>query len=862
MQIDTSRTRPRIVAVLGPTNTGKTHLAMERMLGHASGMIGFPLRLLARENYDRAVVLKGRGQVALITGEEKIIPPGARYFLCTAESMPLDRETAFLGLDEIQMCADPDRGHIFTERLLGARGRDETMFLGAETIKPLIRRLVPEAEFDTRPRLSTLRYTGERKTGRLKPRTAVVAFSASEVYGLAELVRRQRGGAAVVLGALSPRTRNAQVAMYQDGEVDYLVATDAIGMGLNMDVDHVAFAGTSKFDGRARRPLTAAELAQTAGRAGRHMNDGTFGTTANIGPLDADTVARIENHHFEPLKFLYWRNPDLDFSSLAALQRSLTVPPRTPGLIKAREAGDEQALRHLARDPEIAARAATPAGLRLLWDVCRIPDFGKVMSDAHCRLLGAIHGHLAGPGGRLPKDWLAAQVTRLERTDGGIETLAARIAAIRTWTYVSHHPDWLDDAPGWQERTRAIEDKLSDALHRGLTQRFVDKRAAILVSRIKDRDQLLAAVDGSGEVIVEGHSVGRLEGFRFVADEEAGGLGDGAAAKAVSGAAERALRGEIASRLKILEADADEKFELTPDESGWPRRIAWRGAVVARLAAGPSLLKPAVEPLFTEFLDPPGRGRLQRRLRAWLDGHVADLMEPLPAALEAGVSAPVRGIVFQLAENLGSVGRDAVAPQIGALGKAGRKELRVLGVRLGRHRVFMPALLKAPAVAMRGLLWVVAQGSDAGSGAPPPSPPPSWGRVSLPMAPNAPDSPEGFYQAMGYVPFGALAVRADIAERIASKAWALGRKGAFELAGEAGPELMSLAGCGAADMAAILEGLGYRGRKDKGGVTRFRLASQPKPKKQEARRAEGPTGKQQDSPFAKLGGLTAAPPGK
>ena len=856
MQIDTSKTRSRIVAVLGPTNTGKTHLAMERMLGHASGMIGFPLRLLARENYDRAVVLKGRGQVALITGEEKIIPPGARYFLCTAESMPLDRETAFLGIDEIQMCADPDRGHIFTERLLSARGRDETMFLGSDVIKPLVRRLVPEAEFDTRPRLSTLGYTGERRMARLKPRTAVVAFSASEVYGLAELVRRRRGGAAVVLGALSPRTRNAQVAMYQEGEVDYLVATDAIGMGLNMDVDHVAFAGTRKFDGRVRRPLTAPELAQTAGRAGRHMNDGTFGTTANIGPLDADTVARIENHHFEPLKFLYWRNPNLDFSSLAALQRSLTVAPRTPGLIKAREADDEQALRHLAQDPEIAGRAGTSTGLRLLWDVCRIPDFGKVMSDAHCRLLGVIHGHLAGPRGRLPKDWLAGQVTRLERTDGGIETLAARIAAIRTWTYVSHHADWLDDAPGWQDRTRAIEDKLSDALHRGLTQRFVDKRAAILVSRVKDRDELLAAVNGDGEVTVEGHFIGRLEGFRFVPDEEArggsGGLGDGAAAKAVSGAAARALRGEIASRLKTLEADADEKFELVADDDGipgdWPRRIAWRGVAVARLAAGPSLLKPAVEPLFGDLLEAPGRDRLQRRLRAWLDGHVSRVMGPLLAALEADAPAPVRGIVFQLAENLGSIGRDAVAPQIEALGKAGRKDLRVLGVRLGRHRVFMPALVKAPAVAMRGLLWVVARGP----GAPPPPPPPPRGRVSLPVADNAPD---GFHEAMGYMPFGRLAVRADIAERIASKAWALGRKGAFE----ATPELLSLAGCGAGDMAAILKGLGYRGRKDKGGVTRFRLASNKRAKgTQEARRAVGPTGKQQDSPFAKLGGLTAA----
>ena len=591
MQIDTSRRRSRIVAVLGPTNTGKTHLAMERMLGHRSGMIGFPLRLLARENYDRAVAIKGKGQVALITGEEKIVPKGAKYFLCTAESMPLDRETAYLGIDEVQMAADPDRGHVFTERLLGARGTEETMFMGSDTIRPLLRQLVPEAEFITRPRMSTLSYAGECKTARLKPRTAVVAFSASEVYGLAELVRRQRGGAAVVLGALSPRTRNAQVAMYQSGEVDYLVATDAIGMGLNMDVGHVAFAAKAKFDGRTHRPLTAAELAQTAGRAGRHMNDGTFGTTGAHGPLDADLVARIENHHFEPLKFLCWRNPDLDFSSLDALGRSLAQPPRTPGLMKARPADDELVLGLLAREPGVAARATTPDGVRRLWDVCRIPDFGKVMSDAHARLLGSIYGHLMSGEGRIPAAWMAAQVTRLERTDGDIETLAGRIAGIRTWTYVAYHADWLDDAVHWQERTRGIEDKLSDALHLSLTQRFVDKRTSILLSRIKQREDLLAAVDGHGDVTVEGHFMGRLEGFRFIPDDDASLNDDnldGAARKTVSNAAQRALRGEMAARLRRLEADGDDMFQLTADDSGWERRIQWRGEDVARLAAGPA----------------------------------------------------------------------------------------------------------------------------------------------------------------------------------------------------------------------------------------------------------------------------------
>jgi len=546
---------PRVVAVLGPTNTGKTHLAMERMLGHASGMIGFPLRLLARENYDRAVAIKGSGRVALITGEEKIVPAAARYFLCTVESMPVGRRVDFLGIDEIQMCADPDRGHVFTDRLLRARGETETMFMGAETIKPLIRRLVPEAEFIVRPRFSTLAYTGERRLNRLSARTAVVAFSAADVYAIAELVRRQRGGTAVVLGALSPRTRNAQVSMYQAGEVDYLVATDAIGMGLNMDVDHVAFAATRKFDGKAVRELSAAELAQIAGRAGRHMNNGTFGTTADIGPFDADVAERIENHRFDALKTLLWRNPDLRFTSIEALRRSLGVAPERPGLVRAREADDEIALGLLAADPEIRALAIHPDAIRLLWDVCQIPDFRKVMSDAHARLLKRIYRHLMAPVGRLPADWVADHVQRLDRTDGDIETLASRIANIRTWTYVAYQVGWLADALHWQERTRAVEDRLSDALHERLTQRFVDRRTAHLVSRMKARQDLLAAVSAHGDVLVEGHFVGRLEGFRFVPDSGPDGT---AAERAVTGAAHRALKGEIAARVGRLADAADD----------------------------------------------------------------------------------------------------------------------------------------------------------------------------------------------------------------------------------------------------------------------------------------------------------------
>ncbi len=457
---------PRLVAVLGPTNTGKTHLAIERMLGHKSGMIGFPLRLLARENYDRIVRLKGARAVALITGEEKILPPNPSYFVCTVESMPLDRPVDFLAVDEIQLCADPERGHVFTARLLEARGLAETMFLGADTIKPLMRRLVPEIEHISRPRFSTLSYTGHKKVTRLPPRSAVVAFAVADVFSLAELIRRQRGGTAVVLGALSPRARNAQVGMFQAGEVDYLVATDAIGMGLNMDLDHVAFARTAKFDGRGPRRLTAAEIAQIAGRAGRHMSDGTFGTTAEQGPLGPEIVEAVETHRFDPLTRLNWRNTRLRFGSVDALLKSLDERPAIPGLVQAREADDHRALQALARNREVAALARHRGAVRLLWEVCQIPDFRKVMSETHTRLLAHIFGHLAGPEERLPTAWIAAQIANFDRVDGDIDTLMARIAHVRTWTYITHRGDWVEGATAWQERARGIEDRLSDALAR------------------------------------------------------------------------------------------------------------------------------------------------------------------------------------------------------------------------------------------------------------------------------------------------------------------------------------------------------------------------------------------------------------
>ena len=816
------RDRSRVVAVLGPTNTGKTHLALERLLGHRSGMIGFPLRLLARENYERVVRVKGAKAVALLTGEEKIVPAHPAYFVCTVESMPLDRRVSFLAVDEIQLCADPDRGHVFTDRLLHARGEDETMFLGAETIRPLLRRLVPEAEFLSRPRLSKLSYAGERKLTRLPPRSAVVAFSAAEVYAMAELIRRQRGGAAVVMGALSPRTRNAQVSLYQAGEVDYLVATDAIGMGLNMDVDHVAFAALRKFDGRLPRELEAAELAQIAGRAGRHMNDGTFGTTADIGGIDGETIDAIENHTFPPLRRLYWRSADLRFTSVQALLASLSRPPDHAGLIRAREADDHLALAALARDAGVMAAAGGTERVRLLWEVCRIPDFRKVMADTHTRLLGQIFHHLTGPLGRLPDDWLHNHVRRLDRIDGDLETLIGRIANVRTWTYVSHRGDWVADPGGWQERTRAIEDRLSDALHERLTQRFVDRRTAVLVKRLKESDVLLSAVTRSGEVLVEGHFVGRLEGFRFVADA-AEGMN---AARAVSAAAQRALQGEINARVDRLAKAGDRQFTL--DEDG---TIVWEGAAVARLAAGPEPLKPAVDVLATDLLDAAGRDAVRRRVAAWVAAHLKATLGGLDSPGAAGVAAPARGILFQLTQGMGSLPAAAARQQLAGLDTDSRHRLAHLGVRLGVESVYMPSLLKPAAQRLRALLWAAHHGH-------PPVMPPPPGRVAVAVAPGL---PAGFYEAVGFRPLGRHAVRLDILERFAAAIRALARHGEFSVP----PALASMLGLSADDVAGVLASLGYppqsRGEAVVFGVRR--------------RMAESSTGKRRHptaSPFADL----------
>ncbi|WP_174436836.1 helicase-related protein [Azospirillum brasilense] len=814
----------RVVAVLGPTNTGKTHLAIERMLGHRTGMIGFPLRLLARENYDRIVSIKGKNAVALVTGEEKILPPSPSYWVCTVESMPLDRAVDFLAVDEVQLCADPERGHIFTDRLLNARGLVETMFLGSDTVQPLIRRLVPRAEFISRPRFSQLTYAGYRKLTRLPPRSCVVAFSATDVYALAEMIRRQRGGTAVVLGALSPRTRNAQVGLYQAGEVDYLVATDAIGMGLNMDVDHVAFARIVKFDGFAPRRLRAPEVAQIAGRAGRHMRDGTFGTTDEVGELEADVVDRVENHQFETIKTLMWRNSKLRFDTPGFLLKSLEERPPIPELLRARDADDHLALQALVRDHEVMDLAKGRDNVRLLWEVCQVPDFRKVLSDAHTRLLGQIFRQLRTGIGRLDEDWAAKQIARLDRTEGDIDALVARIAHIRTWTYISNRPSWLTDPVHWQARTRAIEDKLSDALHERLTQRFIDRRSATLVRTLKDGRDLIGGVRADGEVVVEGHPVGRLEGFRFVPDapersEEA---------KSLLTAARRALREEVASRLRAFEQEPDDVFALGPDGV-----LTADGLPVARLGPGPSVLTPAVLPFDEGLLDQGQLDRVRVRLERWLKDRVAARLRPLLALRDAAdLAGAARGLAFQLVENMGAMPRAPVAPMVEGLEKADRKALSRHGVRLGVSHLYLTALAKPGAVELRGLLWAVKHRLPL----PVPIPPP--GRVSV----EATGAPPAFWDAIGYPAAGPRALRVDMLDRLETELLTAAKEGRTV----AEPALAQMIGAKPDELGAVMKGLGYTRSVAEDGAVSWRRRRNPRHKP----RREAPVNA--DHPFAKL----------
>lgn len=811
-----------VTAVLGPTNTGKTHLAIERMVAHSSGVIGLPLRLLAREVYGRVAEKVGTANVALITGEEKIMPPGARYSVCTVEAMPRQTDAAFVAIDEVQLAGDLERGHIFTDRILHLRGREETLLLGAATMRGILEKLLKGISVVTRPRMSHLAYAGSKKITRLPRRSAIVAFSADEVYAIGELIRRQRGGVAVVLGALSPRTRNAQVGLYQSGDVDFLVATDAIGMGLNLDVDHVAFAQTRKFDGFQYRNLNPAELGQVAGRAGRHTRDGTFGVTGQVDPLDEELVEKLESHMFDPVKMLQWRTAEFDFSNLDALARSIEALPPVEGLTRALPAVDAQALGFLSRDPDIRKLATTRERVSLLWDVCALPDYRRIAPAQHADIIGALYSDLARDG-RVDEDYMAEQVRRADRTDGDIDTLSARVAQIRTWTFVSHRPQWLADPAHWQEKTREIEDRLSDALHERLTKRFVDRRTSVLMKRLRENTMLEAEISPSGDVLVEGHHVGELQGFRFTADRTA----EGEDAKAVRAAAQKALAGEFEARAERFAACANGDLALGSDGA-----LRWLGAPVATLVAGEEMLKPRAVLLADEQLTGTARDKVAARVARFVAYQVDTLLKPLVDLAAADpLDGLARGIAFRLVEKLGVIDRRDIANDVKSLDQQARGQLRRLGVRFGAYHVFIPALLKPAPAGLVTLLWAVANDGKEKSG---------FGDVVAAMAAGRtsvvtdPAFEREFYRLAGFRILGRRAVRVDILERLADLIrpaldWSPG-SGKRPEGGYGGrafvvtPAMMSILGATAEDMEEILKGLGYRAEPNDASAVAARLA--------------------------------------
>ncbi len=808
-----------VTAVLGPTNTGKTHYAIERMLAAPSGLMGLPLRLLAREVYTRVVAQVGVDAVALITGEEKIKPPRARYTIATVEAMPRERSPAFVAIDEIQLAADLDRGHLFTDRMLHLRGTHETLLLGAGTMAETVKALLPGTHIIGRDRLSKLSFAGERKLARLPPRSAIVAFSAEEVYAIAEWIRRQKGGAAVVLGALSPRTRNAQVDMYQNGEVDYIVATDAIGMGLNLDIDHIAFAGDRKFDGWHYRRLSRAEFGQIAGRAGRHVRDGTFGTTGRCPPFEEELIEALEGHHFDPVSMLQWRNHALDFSSLPDLQTSLDRLPQREGLTRAPIAADQMVLEAALRDPEILRIAATPADIARLWDACLIPDYRRLSPSAHADLALTIYRFIVRAG-KIPEAWFAQQISPLDRVDGDIDALSARIAHVRTWSFVANRADWLKNPEHWQSETRRIEDGLSDALHARLAQRFVDRRTSLLARRLREKTMLEAHVTSAGDVLVEGEHIGQLHGFSFTADSKA----DPDAAKLINSAAAQALAGEIAARATRVHDAVDAAFVLAHDDL-----LRWLGEPVARLLAGDHILRPRVQVLADEQLSGAALEMVQKRLDLWLAQHITKLLGALnELENNAELQGMARGIGFEIAEALGVLERGKVAENLRTLDHEGRASLRQKGVRFGAYHLFLPALLKPAPRALAAQLWGLkharptapTEAAEAQASANAIDIPhlAASGRTSF-----AVEGPvdKGFYRAAGFKICGSRAVRVDILERLAdlirpAVTYRPGTTPGIPPQGTADgdgfvmtPAMTSLVGCSGEAFASILQALGY-----------------------------------------------------
>lgn len=803
--------QPEVRAVLGPTNTGKTHFAVERMLSHRTGMIGLPLRLLAREVYQRIVAKVGVENVALITGEERILPHAARYWVATVEAMPLQMPVEFMAIDEIQTANDLTRGHVFTDRILNARGSQETLLLGAATMAPVLRNLLPGIEIIERPRLSNLFYAGSKKITRQPLRSAIIAFSQNDVYAIAELVRRERGGAAVVMGALSPRTRNAQVELYQNGDVDFLVATDAIGMGLNLDVRHVAFSNDVKFDGRQHRPLTPAELAQIAGRAGRHTTDGTFGVTGLASPFDNEVIDRLQQHEFQSIRVIQWRNSNLDYANPDALLSSLNQTPTIEKLTRIPNVIDQITLEQMMRNGS-ASRATDPKTVELLWQCCQIPDYRNISLAQHSDIVTSIFTDLSSKR-KISTDWIAEQVRFCDNASGDIDTLSNRIKQIRTWTFVANRKNWLDDPTHWRDTTSQIENRLSDALHERLVQRFVDRRTSVLLRHLRDKHMVNPEINEQGEISLEGHLIGSIDGFRFKLAKSDGD----ADAKALRTAANAVVAPELKNRALRLAAAPNDQIILATDG-----RLRWKGDVIAQLSAGDDIFAPRIVLLADDALTGGERDAVQERLELWLRHHINTGLELVRNLIEPeDLEGSARGVAFRLAENLGVMPRADIADEIKALDQDVRGKMRKLGIKFGAYHIYQPQSLKPAPRELALILYALKNGDIEQAGV---SELPGIilsGRTSFEINPEIDTR---LYEIAGFKVAGNRAVRVDILERLADIIRPLisydakrpvtdtpAPEGAADGNGfRVTVEMTSLLGCAGDDFASILKSIGYR----------------------------------------------------
>jgi ATP-dependent RNA helicase SUPV3L1/SUV3 len=784
-------TKHKITAVLGPTNTGKTHLAIETMLSFNTGMIGFPLRLLAREVYDKVIKKISIDKVALITGEEKIIPQNAKYFLCTVESMPIDKHLEFVGVDEIQMCADHERGHIFTDRLLNMRGEKLTMLMGSSTIKNIISKLDADVEFINRDRLSKLTYTGHKKISRINRKTAIIAFSAEEVYAIAELIRRQKGGAAIVMGSLSPKTRNAQVELYQSGDVDFLVATDAIGMGINMDLDHVFFSNLKKFDGKKLRKLNLSEIGQIAGRAGRYLNDGNFGITGDCKEITSEDVELLENHKFEEIRNLFWRNSNLNFNNPLSLIKSLEEKPNTEWLRKINECEDEKALKYFLRDKSLINLEFNKKSLSLLWECCQIPDFVKKTYGNHYEVIGNVFSFLNSEKGQISDEFMRLQLIKLDKLEGNVDSLSNRIANVRTWSYVSNKNNWIENQDYWIEKTKHLEDRLSDRLHEELTKTFIDKRASVLARGLKQDMEFKTEILENNDVMIDDQFIGKIKGLKLELDFKKGALETDI--KSLKKAARQSIGPELEKRIQII-IDTG-LIELNDDF-----KIYWNNFPIAKLSVGNDYLNPNFELIIDDTIEQNPKQKLVDFIHKWIQTKINTILKSLIDLKNLKENnSSIKALAYQLYENNGVLKREQVSEYLKTLGQNERKILRDLGVKFGRYHVFLYQLIKPEAVSLRTLLWKNFHQKYYKLK------PPTFG---LNFLDDQESRNRNFMLLCGFEKFENLFVRIDILERLFMQIINSNSKENKEI--KMVPEMLNLLGCSKDNFKKLLKKMGYK----------------------------------------------------